>query len=288
MYPGQYTASRKSSLNSLVDKGYYGCDCIGLVKSYYFGGVGAANNAKGYDGSKDYNVGTMYSAAKTKGKIATMPQTEGILVMTADFGHVGVYVGGGQVIECTLGSRGDGVVQTAFSKGGWAYWCQCPCIVDDTSGKAATAAPSAAASNVIYKSLGVAAKRKAASFEAALVSRCVKGSYYPASQLVSADTGTQWFRHVDSDLYSAITDTPAAGGGKLFEQVGTYTLGKANAPVNVRAAAGLNCAKITQLKAGDTVYVVDKVTKSADGLTWAQVVYNGQLAWMDGQWVVRG
>ena len=286
MYPSQYTASRKSTLNSLVGKGYYGCDCIGLVKSYYFGGVGTAN-IKGYDGSKDYNVGTMYNAAKAKGKIATMPQTEGILVMTADFGHVGVYIGNNQVIECTLGSRGDGVVQTAFAAGGWAYWCQCPCITDDTSKSASVSTAKVTASNAIYKSLGVAAMRKGASFDAALSSRCVKGNYYPASQLVTADTGTQWLRHVDSDLYSALTDMPAAGGGKLFEQAGTYTVGKANAPVNVRAGAGLNCAKITQLKAGDTVYVVDKVTKSADGLTWVQVVYCGKLAWMDGQWVDR-
>ena len=286
MYPYQYTAARKITLKGLAGKGYYGCDCIGLVKSYYFGGVGAANNAKGYDGSKDYNVGGMYNAAKVKGEILTMPQTEGILVMTADFGHVGVYIGGGQVIECTLGSRGDGVVQTALAAGGWAYWCQCPCIADDTGKSASVSTAKVVSSNAVYKSLGVAAMRKGASFDAELSSRCVKGNYYPASQIVNADGVTKWLRHVDSDLYSALTDTPASGGGKLFEQVGTYTVGKADALVNVRAAAGLNGIKLAQLKAGDTVYVVDKVTKKADGLTWVQVVYNGGLAWLDGQWVV--
>lgn len=85
MYPNQYPTIRKSTLNGLVGKGYYGCDCVGLIKSYYFGGVDTANNAKGYVISKDYGVGSMYNAAKTKGKIATMPQTEGILVMTAAF-----------------------------------------------------------------------------------------------------------------------------------------------------------------------------------------------------------
>ena len=282
MYPNQYPASRKTALSSLVGKGYYGCDCVGLIKSYYFGGVGTANNAKGYDGSKDYGVGSMYNAAKTKGKIATMPQTEGILVMTADFGHVGVYIGNNQVIECTLGSRGDGVVQTDFAKGNWAYWCQCPCITDDTSKQTV---PTVVVSNAIYKSLGTAAKRKKADTSGELSGKCERGGYYAASQVVTPATGTQqWFRHAGTDLYSALTDTPAGGNAKLFEKYGTYTTGTTNAFVNVRAAAGLNGTKLTQLEKGTTVYLTGE-RKTADGLTWVQVVYNGRLAWVDRQWV---
>ena len=285
MYPNQYPASRKSTLNSLVGKGYYGCDCVGLIKSYYFGGVGTANNAKGYDGSKDYGVGAMYNAAKTKGKIATMPQTEGILVMTADFGHVGVYIGNNQVIECTLGSCGDGVVQTDFAKGGWAYWCQCPCIEDDTSKKAAAAVPSTVNSNIIYKSLGTAAKRKKADTSGDLAGKCERGGYYPASQLITPATGAQqWFCHAGTDLYSALNDTPAGGNAKLFEQYGTYTMGVTNAIVNVRATAGLTSTKLAQLHKGAVVYLTGKIAQ-ADGLTWAEIVYNGQLTWLDKQWV---
>ena len=220
MYPNRYPASRKQALSALVGKGYYGCDCVGLIKSYYFGGVGTAKNAKGYDGSKDYGVGTMYIAAKTKGKIATMPQTEGILVMTTDFGHVGVYVGNGQVIECTLNGSKDGVVQTAFSAGDWAYWCQCPCIEDDTS---SADTPNVVDCNKIYKSLGVAAKRQGASTSCAMEGRCERGAYYLASQLVTAPDGRKWFRHLGTDLYSAVTDTD---GAVLFEEFGTYSSGK--------------------------------------------------------------
>ena len=237
MYPQQYPESRKAVLRSCIGKGYYGCDCVGLIKSYYFGGVGTAKNAKGYDGSKDYGVGkmyiaakakgtvgTMYHAAKTKGKIATMPQSEGILVMTANFGHVGVYVGNGQVIECTLHGSKDGVVQTAFSAGSWAYWCQCPCIEDDTG--ANVAAPKVENCNKIYRSLGVAAKRKGASNSATQAGRCERGAYYLASQIVTAPDGRKWFRHLGTDLYSALTDTLESGGGKLFEEFGTYSSGK--------------------------------------------------------------
>ena len=132
MYSDQYGESRKNTLLGLCGKGYYGCDCVGLVKSYYFGGVGVANNAKGYVGAWDFGVGSMYNAAKVKGKISTMPKKEGVLVMTSDYGHVGVYIGNGEVIECTLSKFGDGVVKTKFTDRNWAWWCQCPVIVDDT------------------------------------------------------------------------------------------------------------------------------------------------------------
>ncbi len=147
-YPSQYSITRKAALNGLTGTGYYGCDCVGLVKSYYFGGFGTAANAKGYDANKDYSVGSMYSAAKIKGKIADMPQKAGILVMTENLGHVGVYVGDGKVIECTLRGSLDGVVQTDFSAVAWAYWCQCPCIEDDSaasSSSTTSANPTAAA-----------------------------------------------------------------------------------------------------------------------------------------------
>ncbi len=146
-YPNQYSTVRKATLNGLTGKGYYGCDCVGLVKSYYFGGFGTAANAKGYEVSKDYSVGSMYSAAKTKGRIADMPQKAGILVMTENLGHVGVYVGDGKVIECTLRGSLDGVVETDFGAVAWAYWCQCPCIEDDSNTVITPAAGTAASAN---------------------------------------------------------------------------------------------------------------------------------------------
>ncbi len=131
-YEVHYPAARKAHLCGLTGKGYFGCDCVGLVKSYYFGGFGLEKNAKGYVTAWDYGVGTMYKAAKVKGAISSMPKKEGVLVMTSDFGHVGVYIGNGEVIECTLSKFGDGAVKTKFTDRNWAWWCQCPVIADDT------------------------------------------------------------------------------------------------------------------------------------------------------------
>lgn len=47
-------------------------------------------------------MGSMYSVAKIKGKIDDMRQKAGIFVMAEILGHVGLYVGDCNVIECTL------------------------------------------------------------------------------------------------------------------------------------------------------------------------------------------
>ena len=39
-YPSMYSADRVAYLRNQIGK-RYGCDCVGLIKSYYFGGVGS-------------------------------------------------------------------------------------------------------------------------------------------------------------------------------------------------------------------------------------------------------
>ena len=65
-----------------------------------------------------------------------MPEKPGVLVFihsakTGRMEHVGVYIGGGQVIE----ARGHayGVVQTALRGRGWTHWGVCPYILYDTT-----------------------------------------------------------------------------------------------------------------------------------------------------------
>ena len=156
--------------------------------------------------------------------------------------------------------------------------------MDKLSGGAASTS-AVADSNVIYKSLGIAAMRKKADTSGEIVGRCVKDGYYVASQVVTPATGTQqWFRHAGTDLYSALTDTPAGGGAVLFEKYGTYTVGKTTDCVNVRAEAGTDRKIITALPKGTEVNLTGE-HKTADGLIWAQVVYDGKLTWMAKQWI---
>ena len=152
-------------------------------------------------------------------------------------------------------------------------------------GSSSTTAAKSESSNVIYKSLGTAAKRKKADINGEPVGRCEKGGYYVASQLITPAAGTQqWFRHAGTDLYSTLTDTPAGGNAQLFQKYGTYKTGKTTDCVNVRAEAGTDKKILTSLPKGTEVYLTGK-TAQASGMTWAEVVYGGQLAWMAKQYI---
>lgn len=126
-----YSATRWNDIKALFGKNCYGCDCVGLIKSYYWsgkadGGTGSPNYGKA--GFPDVNAGTMYNNAKKKGTIDTMPEVPGLIVYCKTHPHVGVYIGNGLVIESTLSSRGDGVVKTKLSDFKWEYWFECPYI----------------------------------------------------------------------------------------------------------------------------------------------------------------
>lgn len=124
-----YSEARYKSLYAIAGQGYYGCDCVGLIKSYYWSGKpnGGTGSPK-YDGKTDVNAGTMYAQAKVKGAISTIPERPGVIVISKTAGnHVGVYIGNGETIECTLSQRGDGVVRRKLDSL-WTDWFECPYI----------------------------------------------------------------------------------------------------------------------------------------------------------------
>lgn len=127
-----YTAPRWNELRQLFGKDFYGVDCVGLIKSYYWSGKadgGTGSPKYGAAGFPDVNASAMYARAKIKGGIETMPDKPGIVVISRKHGnHVGVYIGNGYTIESTLGARGDGVVKHKLDKTFWTDWFECPYI----------------------------------------------------------------------------------------------------------------------------------------------------------------
>lgn len=96
-------------------------DCVGAIKQYLW----LDNSVLIYDGKTDYNANTMLTAAKEKGTIDTMPDIPGLAVQKQ--GHIGVYIGNGQVIEAN--STIKGWIQTPLKGVGstkWTHWLKVP------------------------------------------------------------------------------------------------------------------------------------------------------------------
>ena len=108
------------------DEGKKVHDCVGLIKGYLWCETPNDTNPK-YNAAQDKSANGMYNACKTKGSISTMPDVEGVLVFFD--GHVGVYIGGGYVVE----ARGHsyGVVKTKLKSRPWKTWGYCPYISYD-------------------------------------------------------------------------------------------------------------------------------------------------------------
>ena len=96
-------------------------DCVGLIKGAYWSATGPII----YNGATDVTADGMYDNAHEKGPIATMPDIPGICVGLP--GHIGVYIGGGLVVEAH--GTEYGVIQTPLHGGTpWTKWCKCPYI----------------------------------------------------------------------------------------------------------------------------------------------------------------
>ena len=133
-YPTHYTAGRMARYNDDIAKRKTCSDCVGLIKGY---GWSDANGVVKYatNGVPDQSADGMYAAAKKKGVISTMPDIPGLAVRYP--GHIGVYIGKGEVVE----ARGFnfGIVTTKLAGRNWTHWLEVPWInytakaVTDTS-----------------------------------------------------------------------------------------------------------------------------------------------------------
>lgn len=99
-------------------------DCVGLIKGYGWLDQDSLSIRYGTNGMPDVGANTMYRNAKVKGPIHTIPETPGLAVWMD--GHIGVYIGGGEVIEA-MGTR-QGVVKTKLAGRGWTHWLEVPYI----------------------------------------------------------------------------------------------------------------------------------------------------------------
>lgn len=110
-YPLRYTSARVRKLKALVGKGYFGWDCVGLIKGILWGWDEKVKVPYVANNVPDTNVSGMRKRCTHRSKdFSTI--VPGCLLFT--IGHVGIYIGGGLAIEATPKWR-DGVQITAIT-----------------------------------------------------------------------------------------------------------------------------------------------------------------------------
>lgn len=106
-------------------------DCSGLIMDYFWWAGDDINPIRLLcEEIGGFNADNMLNAATIKGEIDTLPERPGTLLHRK--GHVGIYIGNGEVIE----AKGveHGVVKTKLVAGKWKNWSQSPWVDYETNG----------------------------------------------------------------------------------------------------------------------------------------------------------
>ena len=99
-------------------------DCVGLIKGYGWYNTETAQIEIGANGMPDIGADTMYKNAAEKGTIDTIPEIPGLAVWHE--GHIGIYIGNGEVIQAA--NTNAGVIRTPIGQSGWTHWLKVPYI----------------------------------------------------------------------------------------------------------------------------------------------------------------
>lgn len=99
-------------------------DCVGLIKGYSWYDTASQMTILVSNGMPDIGADIMYENATEKGTIDTIPEIPGLAVWKE--GHIGVYIGEGEVVEAYRTT--SGVIRSELANGGWTHWLKIPYI----------------------------------------------------------------------------------------------------------------------------------------------------------------
>lgn len=119
-YSKYYSDARKAKSIERGDIGQKVHDCSGLIKGALMSKD--ANMPAIYTAKYDLNAKLFYDNASEKGDIGSIPEIIGLGVVNETRSHIGVYIGGGRVIQAK--GFDYGVVESDLS--GFTHWCKLP------------------------------------------------------------------------------------------------------------------------------------------------------------------
>lgn len=118
-YPKYYSETRKKkAIPAQCGKKVH--DCAGLIKGALWSET--ADTPAKYKAAEDWSADMMYNKATEKGPIKSIPEIPGILVWRK--GHIGVYIGGGKVVEAK--GFDYGVVESKLAGSTFTHWLKHP------------------------------------------------------------------------------------------------------------------------------------------------------------------
>ena len=117
--PKMWTPQRIAKAKSEAGRFPRCFDCVGLIKGYLWT---QPSGALKYNAAQDKTADGLRALSNPQ-PIAALPEIPGALVFCP--GHVGVYLGGGRVIEC-YGFQN--VADRPLSAQKWTHWGKCPWI----------------------------------------------------------------------------------------------------------------------------------------------------------------
>ncbi|OCN03605.1 hypothetical protein A4S06_05435 [Erysipelotrichaceae bacterium MTC7] len=237
-----WNQQNRGFLSKYVDQGIQAYDCCGLIKAYLWD-----DKPSNYKASEDENEAMMYDRAKVKGSIHTLPEREGMLVFMP--GHVGVYIGNGEVVECTpnMALGGWGVLKTKLAGRGWTHWAAYARIANEV-----TDAPSSSPAEVETKpdqvlvagsslvSIPGVFRADYSSASRDAVSNNILANGYPSNE--------NWipgFECTETDANGNVSGDQNIHLGEFFKVNGTYKVKKLHLPteaalITMRTNAGKN------------------------------------------------
>lgn len=127
-YPENYPP-RKWTYDSFakdIEKHSKVMDCSGLIKAFFMTPTPLETPyaAAKYDAKYDLSANMLEQKATEKGAISTIPEIEGLIVWKS--GHVGVYIGGGKVIE--EAGHQQGCIESALKNRNFTKWLKHPML----------------------------------------------------------------------------------------------------------------------------------------------------------------
>lgn len=112
-------------------------DCVGLIKCFIWHDYSSSNASYYGKTCPDKNETGFFNEAIEKGTIDTIPEIPGLMVYQP--GHIGVYLGNGQVIEATAAFDKKIVItyfkgnhpDTSYKRTTWTHWFKMPYLTYD-------------------------------------------------------------------------------------------------------------------------------------------------------------